>query len=67
MSDKDIDKAINESVANVDIENKNYTYEELVEIKETIKNKESNHILLRKLINLHSKKVVGEELDDPQK
>lgn len=67
MSDKDINKAMKESIANVEVEDNSYTNEELIEIRNTIKENKTNNNLLTKLIKIHSEKIIGDEIDRQQK
>ncbi|MDD2518584.1 MAG: hypothetical protein PHI05_01565 [Bacilli bacterium] len=56
MSEKDIDKAINESVANVETEETYHNEEEINEIKESIMKNKTSHSFLKRLVELHKAK-----------
>ncbi len=53
MLDDKINKAINESVANVDIEKTYHNENELSKIKESILFNDESKVALEKIINLH--------------
>ena len=56
MSDADVEKAICESIANVETENTYHIAEEIKEMKNSIIEKESSNKFLKKLVDLHDKK-----------
>lgn len=66
MSEKDVEKAVYESVANVEVENMYHGPEEIKAIKDSILNKESSKSFLKKLIERHSEKR-KEEYHDRQR
>ena len=56
MSERDIDKAINESIANVETENTYHIEEEIKEIKDSIKENKNSSKVLKNLVKLHNQK-----------
>ncbi len=59
MSEKDVEKAICESIANVETENTYHIDEEIKEMKDSIMEKESSNKFLKRLVELHNKKKEG--------
>lgn len=56
MSERDIEKAINESVANVETEDTYHNEEEIKEIKESIMRNKTSHSFLKRLVEIHRAK-----------
>ncbi|MDD2180874.1 MAG: hypothetical protein PHW32_00715 [Bacilli bacterium] len=63
MSERDIDKAINESIANVETENTYHIDEEIKEIKDSIRENKNPNKVLKNLVDLHNQKGRKEQND----
>lgn len=64
MSERDIDKAVNESIANVETENTYHIEEEIKEIKDSIKENKNSSNVLKNLVKLHNQKGKDDQNDN---
>ncbi len=63
MSEEKVNKALNESLANVEVEETYHEQEELDQIKESLMNSESSYNVLKKIIRLHKNKKKEDKND----